>query len=79
MKASEIFEGENSSLRKTFNSIASSPQPEEWRSDCCDEKLNLICVGCLHTNEIEQFIRDEIRKAEEKQNEKWREKIRSML
>jgi hypothetical protein len=32
MKPSEIFEGENSSLRKTFDSIASSPQSEEWES-----------------------------------------------
>jgi len=43
-----------------------SPQPEEWRSSCCDEKLNLICVGCLQSNDIESFLKTEIRKAEER-------------
>ena len=65
MKPSEIFEGENSSLRKTFDSIASSPQPEEWESRFIKE-WNGVEGGASMPDFMMPFIKNEIRKAEER-------------
>jgi hypothetical protein len=66
-----------------------SPQPEEWsvRFDKQFKELSVVSgvgeQGNLHgydaTPYVKEFIKSEIRKAEEKSDEKWREKIKNML
>jgi hypothetical protein len=63
MKPSELFEGENSSLRKTFDSIASSPQPEEWSI-----RFEAL-FGYGSKEDIKSFLKTEIRKVEERKND----------
>lgn len=77
MKEKEIMQGVKEAFRKAGEwEFEPSPQPEEWESrfDNLYSEL-MVYTGAEVTLQVKEFIKSEIRKAEEKAYSKGREEI----